>query len=86
MIGPFRYFDGSPEMTHLRVMTYMRYPPLLRSAEGFKFERGIDIYRKTMQLWWSRFGPLAAAVHAAIYKNVNQDRAAASAEWHESMA
>jgi hypothetical protein len=34
MQNPFRYFNNSPEMIRVRVMSYMRYPLSLRQLEG----------------------------------------------------
>jgi len=38
--GPFRYFNSSPEVIQLVVMTYMRFPLSLRNVEDLLFERG----------------------------------------------
>jgi hypothetical protein len=43
MRNPFRYFNSSPEVIHLAVVMYMRYPLSLRQVEDLLFERGIDI-------------------------------------------
>jgi putative transposase len=59
--SPFRYFSSSPEVIHLVVMMYVRFPPSLRNVEDLLFERGIDICHETVRLWWNRFGPLFAA-------------------------
>lgn len=40
---------------------YVRDPLSLRKAEDVLCERGIDIYRETVRLWWNRFGPMFAA-------------------------
>jgi putative transposase len=39
----FRYFKTSPEIIHLAVMMYVRYPLSLRNVEDLLHERGIDI-------------------------------------------
>lgn len=59
--SPFRYFHSSPEVIHLVVMLYVRYPLSLRNVEDLLFERGIDLCHETVRLWWNRFGPLFAA-------------------------
>jgi transposase-like protein len=61
MLNPFRYFNSSPEVIHLAVMMYIRYPLSLRQVEDILFERGIDICHETVRFWWDRFGPLFAA-------------------------
>ena len=61
MCNPFRYFNGSPEVIRLAVMTYIRYPLSLRRVEDLLFERGIDICHETVRFWWIRFGPMFAA-------------------------
>jgi putative transposase len=61
MRNPFRYFNSSPEVIRLTVMLYIRYPLSLRQVEDILFERGIDICRETVRLWWNRFGPMLAA-------------------------
>ena len=58
MHNPLRYFNGSPGVIRLTVMMYIRYPLPLRQVEDVLFERGIDICRETVRLWWNRFGPL----------------------------
>ena len=40
---PFRWFDSSPEVIHLVVLMYVRFPLSLRNVEDLLFERGIDI-------------------------------------------
>ena len=47
MKNPFRYFNSSPEVIRLAVMTYIRYPLSLRQVEDILFERGIDICHET---------------------------------------
>ncbi len=39
-------------MIRLVVMMYVRYPLSLRNVEDLLFERGIDICRETVRLWW----------------------------------
>ena len=48
MKNPFRYFNSSPEVMRLAVMTYIRYPLSLRQVEDILFERGIDICHETV--------------------------------------
>ncbi len=50
----FRYFHSSPEVIRLVVMLYVRFPLSLRNVEDLLFERGIDVYHKTVRLWWNR--------------------------------
>ena len=38
----FRYFDGSPEVIHLKVKLYVKYPLSRRSLEDLLAERGND--------------------------------------------
>jgi len=63
--SPFRYFNSSPEVIHLVVMMYVRFPLSLRNVEDQLAERGIDICHETVRHWWIRFGPLFAADIAA---------------------
>ena len=58
--NPFRWFDSSPEVIRLVVMTYVKYPLSLRNVEDLLHERGIDICHETVRLWWTRFGPMFA--------------------------
>lgn len=39
----FRYFNSSPEVIRLVMMTYVRWPRHLRNVEDQLFERGIDM-------------------------------------------
>ncbi len=59
--NPFRWFDSSPEVIRLAVMTHVRYPLSLRNVEGLLFERRIDICHETVRLWWNRFSWMFAA-------------------------
>ena len=61
MRNPFRYFNSSPEVIRLVVMTYIRFPLSLRQVEDILFVRGIDICHETIRFWWNRFGPMFAA-------------------------
>ena len=49
MSNPFRYFNSSPEVIRLVVMTYVRYPLSLRNFEDLLAERGIDISHETLR-------------------------------------
>ncbi|WP_242098677.1 hypothetical protein [Sphingomonas sp. CROZ-RG-20F-R02-07] len=62
---PFRRFNSSPEVIRLVVMMYVRFPLSLRNVEDLLFERGFDVCRKTVRMWWNRFGPLFAGDIAA---------------------
>ncbi len=55
MSNPFRYFNSSPEIIHLKC------PLSLRNVEDLLAERGIDISHETVRFWWNRFGPMFAA-------------------------
>ena len=59
--NPFRYFNSSPELIRLVVMTYVRFPLSLRTVEDLLFERRIDFCHETVRFWWNRFGPLFGA-------------------------
>lgn len=48
-------------MTRLAVMMYIRYPLSQRQVEDLLLERGIDICRDMVRLWWNRFGPIFAS-------------------------
>ena len=61
MKNPFRYLKTSPEVIHLAVMMYIRFPLSLRQVEDLLNERGIDICHETVRAWWNRFGPMFAA-------------------------
>jgi putative transposase len=61
MRNPFRYFNSSPEVIRLVVMTYVRYPLSPRNVEYLLTERGIDISHETVRFSWNRFGPIFAA-------------------------
>ena len=45
-------------MIRFVVTMYVRFPLSLRNVEDLLFERGIDICRETVRLWWNRFGPM----------------------------
>ena len=79
MKNPFKYFKTSPEVIHLAVMMYIRYPLSLRQVEDIVFERGIDICHETVRLWWNRFGPMFAA---EIRKRRIYHRSYSQWRWH----
>ena len=79
MHNPFRYFNSSPEVIRLAVMTYVRYPLSLRQVEDLLFERGIDICYETVRYWWNRFGPVFAA---EIRKRRVRHRSYSLWRWH----
>jgi putative transposase len=58
--APCRYFNSSPEVIHLVVMMYARYPLSLRNVEDLLAERGINISHETIRFWCNRFGPMFA--------------------------
>ena len=60
LASPFRYFNSSPEVIRLVVMTYVRFPLPLRNVEDLLAERGIDLCHETVRHWWNRFGPILA--------------------------
>ncbi|WP_170336545.1 IS6 family transposase, partial [Ruegeria arenilitoris] len=57
----FKYFKTSPEIIHLAVMLYIRFPLSLRNVEDLLHGRGIDVSHETVRYWWNRFGPMFAA-------------------------
>ncbi len=79
MQNPFRYFNSSPEVIRLAVMTYIRYPLSLRQVEDLLFERGIDICHEAVRYWWNRLGPLFAA---EIRKRRIDQRNWSNWRWH----
>jgi putative transposase len=58
--APCRYFNSSPEVIHLVVMMYARYPLSLHNVEDLLAERGINISHETIRFWCNRFGPMFA--------------------------
>jgi putative transposase len=76
----FKYFHSSPEIIHLAVIMYVRFPLPLRNVEDLLHKRGIDISHETVRFWWNRFGPIFAA---EIRKNrVRHLRAYSNWQWH----
>ena len=80
MQNPFRYFNSSPEVIHVAVMMYIRYPLSLRQVEDLLFERGIDICHETVRFWWNRFGPMFAA--EIRKRRIHQHRCHPQWRWH----
>jgi len=78
--SPFRYFNSSPEVIHLVVMMYVKYPLSLRNVEDLLAERGIDLCHETVRFWWNRFGPTFAA--KIRRKRVDRMRAHTHWRWH----
>jgi putative transposase len=58
--SPFKPFKTSPEIIHLAVVLYVRFPLSLRHVEDLLDERGINVSHETVRIWWNRFGPLFA--------------------------
>ena len=75
-----RYFKTSPEVIHIAVMWYVRYPPSLRNVEDLLHERGIDITHETVRFWWNKFGPVFGA--AIRRKRVQAMRNSQQRCWH----
>ena len=55
--SPFRYFKTSPEIIHLDMMLYVRFPRSLWNVEDFLHGRGIEVSREAVGFWWHRFDP-----------------------------
>lgn len=53
-------FHPSPEVIGLMVMMYVRLLLSLRNVEDLSAERGVDMCRRTVRMWWNRFGPIFA--------------------------
>ena len=79
MHNPFCYFNSSPEIIRLAVMTYVRYPLSLRQVEDLLCERGIDSCHETVRYWWNRVGPVCAA---AIRNRRVCHRSSSLWRWH----
>jgi putative transposase len=80
VLGPFRYFNSSPEVIRLVVMMYVRYPLSLRNVEDLLVERGIEISHETVRFWWNRFGPIFAA--EIRKRRVAHMRSYPQSRWH----
>ena len=57
----FCYFKTSPEVIHLAVLLYVRFPLALRNVEDLLYERGVEISHETLRFCWDRFGPIFAS-------------------------
>jgi hypothetical protein len=44
----FRRFNSSPEVIHLVVLTYVRFPLSLPNVEDVLFERRIEVYHQSL--------------------------------------
>ena len=47
----------SPEIIHLAVLMYVRFPLSLRNVENLLHERGIDVCHESVLLWVERVRP-----------------------------
>ena len=79
-IGPFRYFETSPEVIRLAVMLCVRFSLSLRNVEDLLHQRGIDISLETVRFWWNRFGPMFAG--DIKRKRIQSLRAHSNWKWH----
>jgi putative transposase len=70
----------SPQIIHLAVMLYVRFPLSLRNVQDLRNERGIEISHENVRVWWLRLGPLFAA--KIRRKRVNQMRGCRQGRWH----
>ena len=52
---PFRYFNSSPEIIHLAVMLYVKYPLSRRNVEDLLAKRVLDVSHDTVRHWCNRF-------------------------------
>ena len=78
--SPFRRFNSSPEVIHLVVLMYVRFPLSLRNVEDLLFERGIDLSHETVRHWWNRFGPMFA--NEIRRRRVSRMRGFRHWKWH----
>jgi hypothetical protein len=81
MRNPFRYFNSSPEIIHLTVMMYVRYPLSLRQVEDLLFERGINICQLTLTVPRAALNfrdtktlQKFASIHTSIHNHFNLER------------
>lgn len=54
------YFNSSPHLIRLVMLTYVRFLLSLRNVEDLLVERATDICHETVRHWWNRFGPMFA--------------------------
>nr|WP_040306473.1 DDE-type integrase/transposase/recombinase [Ahrensia sp. R2A130] len=78
--NPFKYFNSSPKIIRLTVMTYVRFPLSLRNVEDLLHERGIVISHETIRFWWNRFGPMFAG--EIRKRRVQKTSAYSHWQWH----
>ena len=64
--NPFLNFNTSPEIIHLVLLMYIRFPLSLRNVEDLLHEHGIDVSRETVRYWWNRFGPIFLAAEIRL--------------------
>jgi putative transposase len=74
---PFGYFKASYEIIRLAVILNIRFPHSLMNVEDLLHERGIEVSRETLRLWWNRVGPM----FAAEIRNRRADRMRAYHQW-----
>ncbi|MEP1421118.1 MAG: IS6 family transposase [Erythrobacter sp.] len=60
-VGPFRYFNLSPEVIRIALMMCVRLPLRLRNVEDLLGERGIDICHEMVRYWSNRCGSMFAS-------------------------
>jgi putative transposase len=65
----FRYFKTSPEIIHLALTMYIRFPLSLLNGEDLLHERGIDICHETVRFWRHRFGQKPPNFAASVPQN-----------------
>ena len=75
----FRYFETSPEIIHLAVMLYVRFPLSLRNVEDLLHERGVDVSYESVRYWWYRFGSQFASQIKKCRAGVMQS---SNRRWH----
>ncbi|MEO9778952.1 MAG: hypothetical protein ABJO75_27720 [Sedimentitalea sp.] len=63
---PCKGFHSSREVIPMAVVFFVRYPLSLSNIEGLQHERGIEISRKMVQSWWTRFIPVLLDCVAGI--------------------
>ena len=78
--SPFKYFKTDPEIIHLAVMLYVRFPLSLRDVEDLLHELGIDVSHETIRFWWNRLGPMFAS--EIRRRRIQQLPAFSRWQWH----
>jgi hypothetical protein len=56
MSNPNRYFETLPEIIHLAVMMFVRYPISLRQVEELLRKRGVDISQESVRAYLVAYG------------------------------